>query len=41
MKIVRGKIVEYFANELKFLYTPEAKNIYNEMNMKAVEKWNR
>ncbi len=40
LKIVRGKITDYFAKQLQFLYTPEAKNIYNEMNMKAIEKWN-
>ena len=40
MKIVRGKIVEYFAKELKFLYTPEAKNIFNEYNLSAIAKWN-
>jgi long-chain acyl-CoA synthetase len=40
MKIVRGKIVEYFAKELQFLYTPEAKNIFNELNLRAIDKWN-
>jgi long-chain acyl-CoA synthetase len=40
MKIVRGKIVEFYAGELQFLFTPEAKNIYNESNMKAVARWN-
>lgn len=40
LKMVRGKITEYFAKELDFLYTPEAKNIYNEMNLSAVVKWN-
>jgi long-chain acyl-CoA synthetase len=41
MKIVRGKITEYFARELEFLYTPESKNIVNERNLKAIAKWNR
>jgi len=41
LKIVRGKIVEYFAKELEFLYKPEAKNIYNEMNFKALDRWNK
>lgn len=40
MKIVRGKITEYFADELVFLYTPEAKNIVNEGNLKAIARWN-
>jgi len=40
MKIVRGKITEYFEEELALLYTPEAKNIMNERNLKAIAKWN-
>ncbi|MCF8358574.1 MAG: AMP-binding protein [Prolixibacteraceae bacterium] len=39
MKMVRGKITEYFADELKFLYTGEAKNIYNEKNLERFAKW--
>jgi long-chain acyl-CoA synthetase len=31
MKIVRGKITEYFSEDLDFLYTPEAKNIVNNI----------
>ncbi|MDP3913192.1 MAG: AMP-binding protein [Bacteroidota bacterium] len=37
-KMVRGKIIEYFKTELEFLYTPEAKNIQNKMNMDALKK---
>jgi long-chain acyl-CoA synthetase len=40
MKMVRGKIEEYFAKELEFLYTPTAKNIENEINIEAVKQWN-
>ncbi len=40
MKIVRGKITEYFEEELVFLYTPEAKNTVNERNLKAIARWN-
>ena len=40
MKIVRGKITEYFSKELEFLYTPQAKNIENAMNIEAIKKWN-
>jgi long-chain acyl-CoA synthetase len=40
MKMVRGKINEYFKAQLEFAYTPEAKNIENEMNFNAVRKWN-
>jgi len=39
MKMVRGKITEYFAEELAFLYTPEAKNIINQRNLDALKKW--
>ncbi len=36
MKMVRGKITNYFAKELDFLYKPEAKNIINPVNLKAI-----
>jgi long-chain acyl-CoA synthetase len=38
-KMVRGKIYDYFKEELEFLYTPEAKNIVNERNLNAIKKW--
>ena len=41
MKMVRGKINEYFDKELEFLYTPAAKNIENELNLPAIKKWNK
>ncbi len=40
MKMVRGKITDFFKNELEFIYTPAAKNIENEMNINAIKKWN-
>jgi long-chain acyl-CoA synthetase len=40
-KIVRGKITERFRKELDFLYTPEAKEIKNQMNFQALKNWNR
>ena len=40
MKMVRGKIDEYFSKELAFLYTPEAKNFENALNLEAIKKWN-
>lgn len=40
MKMVRGKICEYFNKELEFLYTPLARNAVNDVNMAAVKKWN-
>ncbi|WP_347841559.1 AMP-binding protein [uncultured Draconibacterium sp.] len=39
MKMVRDKVSAHFANELEFLYTPEAKNIQNELNSTALKKW--
>ena len=41
MKMVRGKVTKYFEPELEFLYTAEAKNIVNEVNIEAVKKWNK
>jgi long-chain acyl-CoA synthetase len=41
MKMVRGQVTEAFAKELEFLYTPEAKNIVNNMNIAALEHWNK
>lgn len=40
MKMVRGKITEYFSDELDFLYSPAARNIVNDINLSAVKKWN-
>lgn len=40
MKMVRDQVTGQFANELEFLYTPEAKNIANEMNILSVKQWN-
>ncbi len=40
LKMVRGKITEYFNQELLFLYTPAAKNIENEFNLESIRKWN-
>ena len=36
MKIVRGKVEEHYASLLEFLYTPEGKNLYSEINLKAL-----
>ncbi|WP_321286316.1 AMP-binding protein [uncultured Sunxiuqinia sp.] len=40
LKMVRGKIYDYFADELEFLYKPESKNMINDKNIEAVNKWN-
>ena len=39
LKMVRGKINERYEKELEFLYTPQAKNIENPMNIEAIKKW--
>ena len=39
LKMVRGKIAEYFKAELDFLYTSEAKNIFNKVNLEALRRW--
>ncbi len=39
MKMVRGKITEHFQSEIDFLYTPDAKNIVNPVNIGALKKW--
>ena len=36
MKMVRGKITDHFAQDLEYLYTPEAKNITNPRNLAAL-----
>lgn len=41
MKMVRGKITEYFKSEMDFIYTPEAKEIANSRNIAAIKKWNK
>ncbi|MBN1997240.1 AMP-binding protein [candidate division KSB1 bacterium] len=38
MKIVRGKISEYYKDRLDDLYTPEGKEIYNERNRNIVSR---
>jgi len=41
MKMVRGKITEYFRKGLIYVYTPEAKEIRNQMNIQAIQNWNK
>jgi long-chain acyl-CoA synthetase len=41
MKIVRGKVVDYFAKQLEFLYTAESKKSYNSVNLEAIAHWNK
>ena len=37
-KIVRGKIVERYRDRIDYMYLPEAKNIDNPVNIKAIKK---
>jgi len=37
-KMVRAKITEYHKDKIHFLYTPEAKNIVNPMNIETIKK---
>jgi long-chain acyl-CoA synthetase len=39
LKMVRGKITERYKEELEFLYTPEAKNMGNKVNIEALKAW--
>ena len=39
LKMVRGKIVEYHNEKLTFLFTPEAKEITNTININEVSKF--
>ena len=41
LKMVRGKITEYFKLEMAFIYAPEAKNILNPMNIESITKWHK
>ena len=36
MKIVRGKVEKHYAHRIEHLYTPEGKNLYNELNISAL-----
>ena len=33
MKMVRGKVEEFYKEQIDFAYTPEGKNIYNRYNL--------
>lgn len=38
MKMVRGKITEFYKERIDYLYTPDAKNIANEFNLNSIAK---
>ncbi len=39
LKMVRGRITEFYKNRLDFLFTPEGQSISNHQNMTIVERW--
>ena len=41
LKMVRGKITEHFRKELDYVYTPEAKEIKNRMNIQSIQILNK
>ena len=41
MKMVRGQVTEHFSKELEFLYTPASKDSVNEINLAAIQAWNK
>ena len=36
MKIVRGKVEEYYTDRIEYAYTPEGKELYNEKNLNSL-----
>jgi long-chain acyl-CoA synthetase len=38
LKMVRGKITEFYKNRIDYLYTPEGKNICNHQNMTIISR---
>ena len=38
MKIVRGKVEQYFQDRIDYAYTPEGKDLYNPKNLAAFDK---
>ncbi|MCL3779172.1 long-chain fatty acid--CoA ligase [Prolixibacteraceae bacterium JC049] len=39
MKVVRGKVVEHFKEDLDHLYTSQGKQVTNERNLKNISNW--
>ncbi len=39
LKMVRGRITEFYKNRLDFLFTPEGQSICNHQNMIIVKRW--
>jgi len=41
LKMVRGKITEFYSNRIDFLYTAEGKDIKNHQNHKILSYWEK
>ena len=41
LKMVRGKITEHFKAEMEYIYTAEAKDIFNVRNTESFKHWNK
>ena len=41
LKMVRGKITDFYINRIEFLYTAEGKNIKNHQNHKILSYWEK
>jgi len=39
LKMVRGKIVEFYSMRIEYLFTPEGKDPYNSQNRAIIRKW--
>ncbi len=39
LKMVRGKITEFYKNRIDFLFTPEGKDICNHQNLNIINRW--
>ena len=39
MKVVRGKVIEYFRDDLEHLYTPQGKDFFNEKNKSNISRF--
>ena len=39
LKMVRGRIIEFYKNRLDFLFTPEGQSICNHQNIMIVKRW--
>ncbi len=41
LKMVRGKITEFYSNRIEFLFIAEGKNINNSQNLRILSHWHK